>query len=536
MNTALRVEVVERIREDLSRMATIASEQLDSSVWAFSYLDTDRASAVIEKDDLVDNLYLRVEANAFELVTFAGRSEAENRLARSAVKVASNLEHIADAATHIAKRVRIMARDGIGPEKAADIAKLPYIELSRLAQQALHESVRAYLHEDVTMAKRACEREPELDRVFVDGVKQLAEFIKAAPEAAVFHLHLLPVLKYLERVGDYVLNIGEQAIYVATGRRLKFAQFQQLDALLGTPEEACYFTAYRDGISGAIVARVGEGTPVVFKEGARRKIEEEVAKTSEWQKIDERLTPKVLSTVTFDDRQAFVREYVDGVLFSHIYFESGDPILQLAVTDRLCETARRIWTQTKVVQSPKLDYLAQIRQRLDEVYSFHPELRHLATSPAVYRRQEVPPLEEQLRRLQVVEPSLAPSFCIWLHGDFNSNNVVFNPKDESLKLIDVHRSRHGDYLQDATVFLVGLEREPSLSPTTRRQLRKVSAQFLEFVKSFATENEDVLWEKRLLLGLGRSYITSARLVLNPSHAEWLFRRGRQSLQELLLNV
>jgi aminoglycoside phosphotransferase (APT) family kinase protein len=145
-------------------------------------------------------------------------------------------------------------------------------------------------------------------------------------------------------------------------------------------------------------------------------------------------------------------------------------------------------------------------------------------------------LDEQLEEARVLESGIAPPVSVWLHGDFNPNNIMYKAEDNSIRFIDIHRSRFGDYLQDVTVFLVGMQRDPSLSPSIRRQLRVIEAMFLQFASEFANEFEDVHWQQRMLLGLSRSYITSSRIILQPAHAEWLFREGRITLQRFINNA
>ncbi len=519
---------LKQIRREIARMGAMVTRQLESAMDAFTRFDLGLASSVIEKDDLVDHLNLRVEEDSYDLTCRVDSSEGDIRAARSALKVAANLERIGDAAAHIAKHVPLMVSNSIEPRP------VNLDRMARLARQATREGTRAYLSENLSLAQRACEREPELDDMYTKGLNDICSIVEADPKAIGHSIHVLLVLKHLEKVGDFVLNIGEQAIYVTTGKRLKFTQFQQLDALLGSAESTHGFTAYLDGISGAVVARVRRSeSPVLFKEGSRHKIEQEVEKSAEWRNIDEDLIPKVLSTASLNGRRSFLREYVEGMLLSQVYFEQGDPDLQEYATEQLCKTLSQIWRQTLRDEVPTLDYVKQVENRLDDVFTFHPNLQHLASAPLSYDGLECVPLDEQLDLARRLEPGLSPPVSIWLHGDFNPNNIIIEPTEGKLKFIDVHRSRHGDPLQDISVFLVGLKREPDISPTCQGQLVKVQERILEFVSDFAAEVKDHNWSQRLLLAMARSYITSARIILQPAHAEWLFHEGRLTLQRLI---
>jgi phosphate transport system regulatory protein PhoU len=527
MTRRQRLRELEQLRQDIARMGHLVVRQLESALAAVDDFDPGLADTVIEKDDLIDNLNLRVEARSFSLAGANGLSDGEYRAARSAVKVASNLEHAGDSATHICKQLNIMAGEG------SDSVGYDLGPLAQLAPRSLQQVLRAYLREDPALARRACESEPELDHLYVEALESVRLLIESDPGSTRHFLHVLAILKYLEKVGDYVLNIGEQAIYLHSGRRLKFGQFQQLDKLLGEHAEDSGFKPYLDGISGAIVARVGNGVPLLYKEGSQKKIEEEVEKSVAWRRIDRDLTPKVLSTVSFQDRQALLREYVDGTLLSQLYFEDGDAELQSTATALLCETLRQLWMRTLVSDPPRLTYVSQIEERLPEIYAFHQTLKRLAATRLRFRGGVCLPLRQQLEKARALEADLAPPFSVWLHGDFNPNNVVFDRRDKGLKFIDIHRSRYGDYLQDVTVFLVGLVRNPELAPSTRSLLKRVESQVMETVRDFAREMHDESLENRLLLGLGRSYITSARVILQPKHAEWLFRQGRICLQKVI---
>ena len=67
------------------------------------------ADVVVERDDIVDNLYGALEERIFEAIGAAGANISESRRWRAALRVLSNLERIGDAAAHIAKHAIMMA-------------------------------------------------------------------------------------------------------------------------------------------------------------------------------------------------------------------------------------------------------------------------------------------------------------------------------------------------------------------------------------------------------------------------------------------
>ncbi|HWO93326.1 MAG TPA: PhoU domain-containing protein [Dehalococcoidia bacterium] len=503
------------VEQDLAKLGRLAVHQLRRALDSFRTADLAHAEAIIEKDDVADNLNLAIEDVCFNLVAESTMGGDEARFLRSAPKVAANIERIGDAACHIAKHVRIIHIEGITP------SHFPMAGLESIALPAVDEAVSAYLKRDLQLAELACSREPQLDAAYVDALQRLTETLRLHPDDATYLMHVYSVLKYLEKVGDYVLNIGEQALFLISGRRMKFDQYQQLDRLTGqTPIGSLQFHPYWDGISGALVARLetAEGA-FVYKEGSQRKIAPEVSKAEEWDRILSGATPRIIRTATLRDREALLREFVQGQLLSDVLLRDEPLERKRAAVGELVDMVSAVWSGSLSAESPRVDYVRQIRDRLDEVYALHPELQDEADGGHGIA------LHDLLGQAERVEAGLAPSFSVWLHGDLNLNNVVIDSQTGRLKLIDIHRSHSGDYLEDLAVLLVSFERLAVEGERTRRLLRRLAHHVVLFGRGFARIHSDTTYPQRLRLALARSLITSARVVPDDAHARDLYSRG-----------
>ncbi len=503
------------LRDDLKKMERLVARQLQDALKAFVELDLDDAGRIAERDDIVDNLNLHIEELA-QSVPVSQLQSDDARFVRSAVKVALNLERIGDAACHIARRVDIALSEG------HRYVQFDMEEMEAIALAAVRESVASYLDQDIHMAESACLREPQLDAVYVRKIHELESRMRNEPDNIPFFLYWNSVLKYLEKVCDYTLNIGEQAIFLVTGRRLKFAQYQQLDRLVSASANgALAFSPYYDGLSGAAVARLSDGEQtVVFKQGSRKKIEAEADKLREWQRLFPSLTPRIIATDRQGDREALLREFVSGVLLSDIYLSLRLLEDKLQATRDLFSLTLDIWRVTMEQGKPSTCFAGQIRSRLSEVYAMHPYLEFVSDREG---------LGDLLDAMEEREQAISPDFQVWLHGDFNMNNVVY--RDGSIRFIDVHRSTYGDYLGDTGVFLVSTVRQPQIEEPVREQLRGICRLVREYVEAFAREQGDVHYHERLQMSLARSYLTSARVVVDEGHARWLFERGIRLLRK-----
>ena len=516
-------EAARSIEADLTRMQRLVLDQLRRALAAYRSRELALAEEVIQRDDVVDALNLALEEQTVDGLASA-QSDEGRRLLRAALKVSVNLERAGDAACHIAKRARLAVSLGDTP------VDLDTSALERLAALALDEAMRGFLERDPDIARRACLREPEIDATFIGLVDEVRAAIAHDSERAGSYLHVYSVMKYLEKIGDYALNIGEQALFLITGRRLKFAQFQSLDRL-GVPSSDGHaaFRRFWDGISGAVVAEVAEPerTSAVYKEGMRRKIADEATGLERWQQLAPGLAPRVLGTVTLAERMALLREFVDGTLLSDLLFSGDVPADQKRVLgERLAGTLAALWERTVRADRPADDYIRQIEQRLDEVYALHPYLEPLAVSGAAGGGRSMTAL---LRDARLVQADIAAPISVWLHGDLNANNVIVSGEDGALRFIDVHRSHYGDALQDVGVFLVSLVRVADLSAKTRAELRVVASSVELAASLFAKAHGDAHAPRRLALSRARSLITSARVVVESAQATMLFTDGVREL-------
>lgn len=90
---------------DIPLMAEKASRMLDESIQSMLHLDTDKAYAICEADDEVDNLYDQVYR---ELLLYMIEDPRTIQRATYLLWVAHDLERIADRSTNIAERVIFM--------------------------------------------------------------------------------------------------------------------------------------------------------------------------------------------------------------------------------------------------------------------------------------------------------------------------------------------------------------------------------------------------------------------------------------------
>lgn len=348
----------------------------------------------------------------------------------------------------------------------------------------------------------------------------------------------LLVANEMRRMGDGLQAISEAILSVNIGQSVQFERYLTLKSLLpdtkdDAPPELEPLAETRSGSAiSSIRSRNASGLPVnaVFKDGELRKVREERAGVKSWHSIYPGLAPKILSYEQRGQSAALLIEHLPGYTFEQLVLNESDDLLAEA-QKKLAKTLRDVWRSTRMEEPAEMSSMRQLSRRLPEVFRVHPEFR---AAPQRLGSLRLSGFDELVRAAGAREARLGAPFSVHIHGDFNLDNVIYDPTEKKVHFIDLHRSRYMDYVQDVSVFMVSNYRLQIQDTPVRRRLARVACDFHDVAAKFAGSQKDKTYEYRLALGLARSFASSTRFVFDKSHARRMFIRARY-LMELALN-
>lgn len=208
-----------RVKEQLLTMSDITGRQLKEAVDSFIQLDDSAAQRVIAGDEVIDSLDETLEMESLLLLSIQQPTDYDLRFLAAAMRISRELERIGDYACDIAEATLQLG------EKTPDYQPLVDLpRLCRMVQQMMKKSLQAYLEKDLQSARQMDDDDNEVDRLFLSILDKLTEYMKKGPEYVDQASSILLVTRYLERVGDHVVNISEMNIFTETGIRHPFKQ------------------------------------------------------------------------------------------------------------------------------------------------------------------------------------------------------------------------------------------------------------------------------------------------------------------------
>jgi phosphate transport system protein len=195
----------------ISEMGKVAEEQLAKAIKALVTKDSQLAVNVIYSDAQVNDLQNAVDRLTVRMLAMRQPMGSDLRHIISALKIAADLERIADYAANIAKNV--MDLDRVSLEKPVGYI----IRMAELASNMLKDVINAYRDADVKKAIAVWHRDDDINQVYADPLSQLRSYMKADSDNINTYTRLIFTARCCERIGDHIKNIAESVNFITHG-------------------------------------------------------------------------------------------------------------------------------------------------------------------------------------------------------------------------------------------------------------------------------------------------------------------------------
>ncbi|WP_281885803.1 phosphate signaling complex protein PhoU [Paenibacillus sp. YYML68] len=204
---------VEDLQAELLKMGSLVEDSIQGAVEALAKRDEALSKQVVDQDDRIDHMLLEIEEKCLRLIALQQPMASDLRIIGTALKIAIDLERIADHAVDIAKiAYRLAGKDPIKP-----LEIIPNMAI--VVKTMLSESLKSYTERNIHRASALAERDDEADKLYSAVVEEINGLMTSDLVRNRELSQLMLAAHFLERVGDHTTNIGEGVIYMVTGKR-----------------------------------------------------------------------------------------------------------------------------------------------------------------------------------------------------------------------------------------------------------------------------------------------------------------------------
>ncbi len=201
------------LQDKLQHMGSLVEASIARTIEALKTQNLELAQAVIDGDDLIDDLEHEIEEKCLEVIATQQPMAKDLRRVATLFKMINDLERMADYATSIAKiTLRIADQPLIKP-----LVDIPRMAI--LSQKMVKQALDAYVREDVELASAVGKDDDEVDQLFGQIFRELLTIMMENPKTITQATHLLFVGRWLERISDHATNIAEEVVFLVTGEK-----------------------------------------------------------------------------------------------------------------------------------------------------------------------------------------------------------------------------------------------------------------------------------------------------------------------------
>lgn len=223
---------------------SLVREALEMTVEAIVERDAAMADTIIAGDDQIDAVYQTIHSEMLGVIARQAPVAGDLRLLTGLGYMAIHIERMGDGCVNIAKLVKLAGPAIYPTDLTARVAAMGKDLISMLDQAR-----RSFEARDVAGARSLARMDDTIDvgnrRVF-----EIAVGPQMPGELRQWAGYMLLIGRAMERVGDHIVDLGEQIAFIVTGEFEEFTDASHEDSL-ALPGESSTATAAAIGGHGA---------------------------------------------------------------------------------------------------------------------------------------------------------------------------------------------------------------------------------------------------------------------------------------------
>lgn len=203
------LEILKNKVAEMGERAEISYDRLASAILGN---DRDTLKQLLDNDRQMTDMQRSIEARCLTLLTRQQPVARDLRLVSSSLKVVTDIERVGDHVSDIAElclRMKEFGRKGIYENML--------LLMMEEAKKMLHEAVEAFVEGSEKAAQQVIESDDVVDGLFNQVKEELMRSIRTQDLDADKVVDYLMIAKYLEKIADHAVNIGEWAVFQVTG-------------------------------------------------------------------------------------------------------------------------------------------------------------------------------------------------------------------------------------------------------------------------------------------------------------------------------
>jgi len=206
---------LEKLKMTILRMAAMTERALEKALESFFARNIELANQVIEQDQEINLLEVEIDKYCLRLLALDQPLAKDLRFIVGSMRIAVDLERIADQAVNIAERtVFLSSRPPLPPNPQME-------QLAETAMDMLKTVIAAFVNRNTDQAYDVCQMDDTADELNAAILKNQINYILNEVPAVERSVQTIIAARCIERVADQATNIAESVIFIVKGVNIK---------------------------------------------------------------------------------------------------------------------------------------------------------------------------------------------------------------------------------------------------------------------------------------------------------------------------
>ena len=199
---------INNLETDLHIMGTLVLDSLVGAVRALEDKDTLKASEVMDKDDEIDDAYMKIDQDWFELMATEQPVASDLRLSTSILQASLHLERLGDLSVYLGKTTH---------ESLHKIV----VEMGDMVIDMASSALESLKNRDAELALSTARKDELINSLYNKMLNEVPN-ISGNKDLYSGLFRLITCVRTLERGGDHAVDICELASFLVTGEFKEF--------------------------------------------------------------------------------------------------------------------------------------------------------------------------------------------------------------------------------------------------------------------------------------------------------------------------
>lgn len=199
------------LKDSLISMATIAGTMIDDAIRMLTGRDASIADSLEKREAEVNRLQCLVDDQCTRLIALHQPTASDLRLIIGCIKTNTDLERIADEAVNLSHKASRLIQAEALPQTEL------LVRMGAMASSMVVECIRIFSSGTSLEARELIAKDKELNALKKEITRELTQTICSSPESGKRALDHILASRNVERIGDHVKNIMENAIFIREG-------------------------------------------------------------------------------------------------------------------------------------------------------------------------------------------------------------------------------------------------------------------------------------------------------------------------------